>query len=32
MARHVELAVATVDLTLSQYRVLGTLGDGREAA
>ncbi len=32
MARHVELAVASVDLTLSQYRVLGTLGDGREAA
>jgi long-chain acyl-CoA synthetase len=32
LARQVELAVATVDLTLSQYRVLGILGDGREAA
>ena len=32
MARHVELAVAAVDLTLAQYRVLGILGDGREAA
>jgi long-chain acyl-CoA synthetase len=32
LARHVELAVASLDLTLSQYRVLGTLGDGREAA
>jgi DNA-binding MarR family transcriptional regulator len=32
MARHVERAVATADLTLSQYRVLGILGEGREAA
>ena len=32
LARQVELAAATVDLTLSQYRVLGILGDGREAA
>jgi len=32
LARQVELAVAGVDLTLSQYRVLGILGDGREAA
>jgi len=32
LARQVELAVTTVDLTLSQYRVLGILGDGREAA
>jgi long-chain acyl-CoA synthetase len=32
LARHVECAVATVDLTLSQYRVLGILGEGREAA
>ncbi len=32
MARQVELAVATVDLTLAQYRVLGVLGEGREAA
>ncbi len=32
VARQVELAVATVDLTLSQYRVLGILGEGREAA
>jgi long-chain acyl-CoA synthetase len=32
MARLVERAVATVDLTLAQYRVLGILGDGREAA
>ena len=32
LARHVERAVATVDLTLSQYRVLGILGEGREAA
>jgi DNA-binding MarR family transcriptional regulator len=32
LARHVERAVATVELTLSQYRVLGVLGDGREAA
>jgi len=32
IARQVELAVATVDLTISQYRVLGMLGDGREGA
>jgi long-chain acyl-CoA synthetase len=32
MARHVEIAVSTVDLTLAQYRVLGILGEGREAA
>jgi long-chain acyl-CoA synthetase len=32
LARQVECAVATVDLTLSQYRVLGILGEGREAA
>lgn len=32
LARQVELAVATVDLTLSQYRVLAILGDGCEAA
>jgi len=32
LARLVELAVATVDITLSQYRVLGILGDGHEAA
>lgn len=32
LARHVELAVADLDLTLAQYRVLGILGDGREAA
>jgi long-chain acyl-CoA synthetase len=32
LARQLELAVATADLTLSQYRVLGILGDGREAA
>lgn len=32
LARQVECAVASVDLTLSQYRVLGILGDGREAA
>lgn len=32
LARNVELAVATVDLTLSQYRVLSILGEGREAA
>jgi long-chain acyl-CoA synthetase len=31
LARQVELAAATVELTLSQYRVLGILGDGREA-
>lgn len=32
LARQVELAVTSLDLTLSQYRVLGILGDGREAA
>jgi DNA-binding MarR family transcriptional regulator len=32
LARQVELATATVDLTLSQYRVLALLGEGREAA
>lgn len=32
LARQVELAVATADLTLSQYRVLGILGDGCEPA
>jgi long-chain acyl-CoA synthetase len=32
LARQVERAVATADLTLSQYRVLGILGEGREAA
>lgn len=32
LARQVELALASADLTLSQYRVLGILGDGREAA
>jgi long-chain acyl-CoA synthetase len=32
LARQVELAATTVDLTLSQYRVLGILGDGREAS
>jgi long-chain acyl-CoA synthetase len=32
LARQVERAVTTVDLTLSQYRVLGILGEGREAA
>jgi long-chain acyl-CoA synthetase len=32
LARQVECAVATADLTLSQYRVLGILGEGREAA
>lgn len=32
LARQIELAVATVDLTLSQYRVLAILGDGCEAA
>jgi long-chain acyl-CoA synthetase len=32
LARQVECAVATVELTLSQYRVLGILGEGREAA
>lgn len=32
LARQVEVAVATVDLTLSQYRVLAILGAGSEAA
>jgi long-chain acyl-CoA synthetase len=32
LARQVECAVATVDLTLAQYRVLAILGDGREAS
>lgn len=32
LARQVELAVATVELTLSQYRVLILLGEGKEAA
>jgi DNA-binding MarR family transcriptional regulator len=32
LARQVELAAATADLTLSQYRVLALLGEGREAA
>jgi long-chain acyl-CoA synthetase len=32
LARQVELAVATVDLTLPQYRVLILLGEGKEAA
>ncbi len=32
IARQVELAVATVDLTLAQYRVLSVLGGGCEAA
>jgi len=32
LARQVECAVASVDLTLSQYRVLGILDEGREAA
>lgn len=32
LARQVELAATTVDLTLAQYRVLGILGEGREAA
>jgi DNA-binding MarR family transcriptional regulator len=32
LARQVELAAATVDLTLSQYRALSLLGDGAEAA
>lgn len=32
MARQVELAVATVNLTLAQYRVMAILGDGCEAA
>lgn len=32
LARQVELAVASADLTLAQYRVLGILGDGCEAS
>jgi len=32
LARQVELALATVDLTLPQYRVLGILGGGPEAS
>jgi DNA-binding MarR family transcriptional regulator len=32
LARQVERAVSSVDLTLAQYRVLGVLGDGCEAA
>ncbi len=32
LARQVELAAAAAELTLPQYRVLGILGDGREAA
>jgi DNA-binding MarR family transcriptional regulator len=32
LARQVELAAATVDLTLSQYRALSLLGEGKEAA
>jgi long-chain acyl-CoA synthetase len=32
LARQVERAVTSVDLTLAQYRVLGVLGDGCEAA
>jgi DNA-binding MarR family transcriptional regulator len=32
LARQVELAAATADLTLSQYRALALLGEGREAA
>lgn len=32
IARQVELAVAAVDLTLPQYRLLAILGDGCEAA
>ncbi len=32
LARQVELALTTVDLTLSQYRVLGILGGGPEAS
>lgn len=32
VARQVELAVATVNLTLAQYRVIAILGDGCEAA
>jgi long-chain acyl-CoA synthetase len=32
LARQLELAVATLDLTLPQYRVLTILGEGAEAA
>ena len=32
LARQIELAVSTVDLTLPQYRLLGILGDGCEAS
>jgi long-chain acyl-CoA synthetase len=32
LARQVEVAVASVDLTLPQYRVLILLGEGKEAA
>ena len=32
LARQVELALTTVDLTLSQYRLLILLGEGKEAA
>ena len=32
LARQVELAACAVELTLSQYRVLGILGDGCEAS
>ncbi len=32
LARQIEVAVSTVDLTLSQYRVLAILGDGCEAS
>lgn len=32
LARQIELAVTTVNLTLAQYRVLAILGDGCEAA
>jgi long-chain acyl-CoA synthetase len=32
LARQVELALTTIDLTLSQYRLLILLGEGKEAA
>ena len=32
LARQVEVAVSGLELTLSQYRVLGILGEGHEAA
>ncbi len=32
LARQVEVAVGTVDLSLSQYRALSLLGEGKEAA